>query len=382
VAAQVALSLVLLTGSGLFLRSLVHMVNAPLGFTVDGVALASVNLGLARFDAPRAASFYDQALTRVRELPQVKTAAWGNIVPTVGGMMMGGEVESYRPAPGEDVTFGTALVGPDYFAAVGTRILSGRPFNENDDASAPAVVIVNETAARKYWNGEPLGRRVKMGGKWATIVGVAENAISETIGEKPAPFLYSSFDQPSGSAFGVESAHLFVRSDGDPEDLLPMLAGELRAVDASAPVYDVRTFEEAVRGLAMPQRMGVSLMGLFSLLALVLATVGIYGVASYVAALRTREIGIRMALGAGRTEITRLIMDQGARPVAVGIAAGLGLALWAGQLATAFLFDVSPRDPLTLAIVAAVLGSVALGATCIPAYRAARINPTAALRHE
>ena len=382
VAAQVALSVVLLIGSGLFLRSLARVLHAPLGFSVEGVALASVHLGLARFDAPRSRTFYDEALARVRAMPRVRAAAWASIVPTLGRMMAVAEVEGYSPAAGEDMTFSASQVGPEYFAATGTRLVGGRAFEKTDDASAPAVAIVNETAARKYWSGDAVGRRLKLGNDSLTIVGVAEDTRVEAIREAAVPFVYTPFDQVPGNAFTVDSAQLFVRGDGDVETLLPLVSGQLRSVDPAAPVYDVRTFEDAVRALIMPQRMGAALMGFFSVLALVLATVGIYGVAAYITALRTREIGIRMALGAGRPEIARLIVGQGVRPVVTGLALGLGMALWAGRLASAFLYDVSSSDPMTFGTVAVLLGGVAAGATYIPARRAARVSPTAALRHE
>jgi predicted permease len=383
VAAQVALSLVLLAGSGLFLRSLVHVLNVPLGFTVDGVALASVNLGLARFDPVRGQAFYDAALARVKSMPQVQAAAWTTMVPTVGRMTLTAEVEAYRPAEGEDMTFSASQVGPRYFAAVGTRIVEGRAFERTDNPSAPPVVIVNETASRKYWGGHAIGRRLKVAKEWATVVGVVEDTVVGAIREKPTPFVYVPFDQGLDNAlFSADNAHLLVRVDGRPESLLPLLSGALRGIDASAPVYDLRTFEDAVRGLVMPQRMGLALMGFFSILALALVSVGIYGVASYVATLRTREIGIRMALGAERRDIARLILTQGARPVAAGIIAGVGLGLWAAQLASAFLYDVEPRDPLTFTVVPVLLATIALGATYLPARRAARIAPTTALRSE
>ena len=180
----------------------------------------------------------------------------------------------------------------------------------------------------------------------------------------------------------LDAAHLLVQSDSDPEALLPMIAGELRAADGDAPVYDVRTFDEAVAGLVMPQRMGVTLLACFSLLALALATIGIYGVASYGAALRTREIGIRIALGSSAREIRSLVLRGASRSVVAGLAAGLALAVWAGRLASSFLFGVSPHDPLTLAGVGVLLAVVALVAASIPARRASRTDPSVALRVE
>jgi predicted permease len=384
VAAQVALSLVLLTGSGLFLRSLVHAVNAPLGFEAGGVSVVSVNPGLARYDRARAATFYAEALARVRSMPQVEAAAWASVIPTSGVMMLEmSEIEGYHPQEDGGMTFHASPVGPEYFAAVGTRILAGRPFTDQDAAAPAPVVIVNEAAARKYWSGDAVGRRVKIGSKggWATVVGVSENAKIREISERPQPMVYWPFEQAGDWELAPETAHLFVRS-ADASGILPLVAGQLRAADAAVPISSVRTLDEIVRGLVMPQRMGAVLFGCFSAVGLLLAAIGIYGVAAYVATQRTREFGIRMALGATRREIGRLMLTHGGRPVAAGLAAGLVLAAWTAGLATAFLHDVSPRDPVTFVAVAAILALVALAAGYLPARRAGRTDPVVALRHE
>lgn len=382
-AVQVALCLVLLTGSGLFLRSLVRVVSVPLGYQPSQVAVASVNLSLARFDAVRTRAYYDGVLERARSLPGVTAAAWSSGIPTLGGMTMMVRPEGSQPSQ-DDPEFDVKQVGPEYFSAAGTRILTGRAFAVSDNATATPVAVINEAAARAFFGGNEtaIGRRLSVTarGPVATIVGVAENAITSEIGENPEPAAYFPFEQPLGPRAMVESAHLFVRTTDDPELLLPLLAGELRNADASAPVYDVRTFTDAIRGLVMPQQMGVVLLGSFATLTLVLASVGIYGVASYGAALRRREIGIRIALGSGRRAIGRLIVRQAAVPVAGGMITGVGLALFAGRLAAAFLFDVSPHDPVTLIAVALLLGLVALGAAYLPARRASRTDPMAALR--
>jgi len=384
VGAQVALSLVLLTGSGLFVRSLVHAMNVPLGFTPQGVALASVNLHLVRYDDARARQFYEDALARVKALPQVKNAAWTSVVPTRGGMMFDLQVEGYAPSPGEEMTFDVAQVGAGYFDVAGTRLIDGREFTPSDNQSAPKVVIINEYAAQKYFGGKAIGRKLKQGRQpaWVTIVGVAENTRVDRLDENPRPFVYLPFDQRIDNVFSIESAHLLARTDDDAEALVPLVAGQLRSVDALAPIYDLETFEEAVRGLVMPQRMGVALLGFFSALALILATIGIYGVASYVSALRTREIGIRMALGASASRVRAMMLTEGAVPIVIGIIAGLAAALYASRLVGAFLLDVSPFDPLAFTGATLVLSMVALAASYIPAHRASRIEPVQALRDE
>jgi len=384
VAIQVALSLVLLIGTGLFLRSLVSVVREPLGFDAYHVATASVNLGAARYSSARAATFYDAALERARALPGVTAAAWSTLVPINGSRVYNATVEGYQPQDTKEETyFYTSAVGPDYFVAAGTRILKGRAFSTNDSAAAPLVAIVNSSAARKYWNGRnPLEGRVRVDEThWIQIVGVAEDARIQELDEEPSPYIYLPFAQESAGT-PLDPVHLFVRTNGDEAALLGPLRDVLRSIDTAAPIYDVATFAWRVRELAMPQQMGSMLFGAFSLVALLLATIGIYGVASYVATLRTREIGIRIALGADGAGIRSLMLRQGATPIVAGMGTGLLLSFFGSQLAASFFRGITPHDPTTYLIVMLVLGIVALASTWLPARRAARQDPLAALRRE
>jgi putative ABC transport system permease protein len=379
---QVALSLVLLAGTGLFVRSLAHALETPLGFRVDGVATASVNLGVARYNTARAEAFFEEALARVRRLPGVTAAAWTSLIPTNGARVFTSTVDGYQPRPGEEVAFYNAAVGPDYFRAAGTRLLRGRAFTEGDRRGTPLVGIINETAAAQYWSGrDPLGSRASDGDDhWITIVGVVEDARVRSLEEKPAPYMYLPFAQ---DAFGTaEPAHLFVRTDGDEDALLGPVGAALQGIDRSAPVYDVSTFAWRVRDLIMPQRMGAMLFACFSVLALALAAVGIYGVAAYAAVQRTREIGIRVALGASAVQIRRLVVARSLRPVLIGSVAGLALALWTAPFIRSFLVGLSARDPLTLAVVTVLVAFVAGIATWLPARHASKIAPVDALRTE
>ena len=381
VAAQVALSLVLLTGTGLFLQSLVHSLRVPLGFRVDGVATASVNLGAARYDTARAKVFYDDAMERVGRLPGVTAAAWSTLVPTNGARVFDATIAGYQKRPDEDVFFYNAAVGPEYFQAAGTRVLRGRTFTKEDSPSAPLVAIVNETAMRRYWSGrDPLQGRVTVdANQWIQIVGVVEDTKIHDLDEEPAPYMYLPFAQESGGG-PINPAHLFVRTDGDAEALIGPIGDQLRSLDRDAPVYHVTPFAWRVRQLVMPQRMGVTLFAVFSALALTLAAVGIYGVASYVTTLRTREIGIRIALGADRTHIRTLVLRQGTTPVATGLVVGVALAALGSRLVGTFLRGVTAHDPVTYTAVAALLALVAIVATWVPARRAARLEPMSALR--
>jgi ABC-type antimicrobial peptide transport system permease subunit len=206
--------------------------------------------------------------------------------------------------------------------------------------------------------------------------------MAERLAEERAAFVFFPFDQSAGELRGqTDPAHLLVRTSGEPRDLLGALAAALRAVDPQIPVYDVVPFAHHVRELVMPQRLGTMLLGFFSVLALSLASIGIYGVASYVAQLRTKELGIRIALGADARQIRGIVLRHGVAPAAIGVTVGLGLAMWAARFARAFLYDVSPADPLTFTIVSVTLLLVALLATWLPARRAARLDPIAALRH-
>lgn len=384
VAVQVALSLVLLVGSALFLRSLLNAMRTPLGFKADGIVTASVNLGLARYPEGRAAAFYGAAVERVRALPGVSSAAWSSIMPTVGQMVWSAEVDGYAAAPEESVSVNASYVGAEYFRTFETRVTSGREFAATDPGGPPLAVI-NETMARKYWpNRSALGGRVKLFDQWLTVVGVVEDAKVQTLDEAPAPFVYLMFDQwlTGTRSIATDMAHLFVKTSGNEETLVPLVREQLQALDTVLPLYFVRPFGELVSNLVMPQRMGVTLFGIFSVLALTLATVGIYGVASYVATLQRREIGIRVALGATRGDIRALVLRHGLSPVWMGITGGLVLAFWTARATARFLYGVSATDPLAFGAVALLLGLIALLATYVPARRAASVDPITALRYE
>jgi predicted permease len=383
--AQVALSLVLLAGAGLFGRSMMAALNTPLGLTVDGLLSASVNVGLARYNEPRAAQYYDAALERARALPQVESAAWASMVPTRNSWTIETTIAGHAEPSGGAVYVTMSHAGPQYFRTVGTRVVAGREFTDSDTSSTPLVAVVNDAMARKYWAGRnAIGGRLQIGEDWATVVGIVDNTVNQTVREDPEPFLYLAFNQAmSGKeSIATDPAHLFLRTRGDASALVPMLRDELRAVDPELPVYDVEPFAERVRALITTQRMGAALFTLFSALALTLAAIGIYGVASYVAAARTREIGVRIALGATRGAVRRMVLRQGIRPVVAGTVLGLALALYASRAARAFLLDVSPFDPPTFAGVTVLLVLVALAASYFPARRASLIEPTSALRTE
>ena len=386
-AAQVALSLVLLAGAGLFLRSLVNALDRPLGFDVDGVASVSVNLGMARYDDQRATAYYDEALQRVTSMPGVTAAAWTSIVPTRGDMTGTAEqIDGYQRRDREVVRFHISKVGPKFFKTAGIRLIAGREFLPSDPIEGPGVTIVNRAAAEKYWAGRnPIGGRLMLSqkGGWLEVVGVCENTVISELGEEPAPMAYLQVGRDTGGLITKRDPHhLLIRTGGDAQALVPLVREQLRSIDPAVPIYATRSMRQTVATLVMPQQMGLTLLALSGLLAMSLATVGIYGVASYVASTRTRELAIRMALGATATEIRRLVLLQGAVPVVAGLATGVVLALWATRLAAKFMFGVTPADPLTFAAVTLLLGLLALAASYLPARRASLRQPVIALRQE
>ena len=382
-AVQVALSVVLLCGSGLFSRALVAALDTSPGFDPHGVVTASVNLGLAGYDAGAAPAFYRAALERVKAIPDVESAAWTNMLPSRGLFRGVAEVEGYVPAPDERVTVYGAHVGPEYFRGIGTAIRQGRAFAETDHATAPRVGIVSEVTAAKYWPGRsPVGQRFRMFDEWITVVGVAEPTVIIELGEERLPQVYLPYDQWLTGRMGIalDTAHLVIRTSAPLDRVMPFVRDRLRSIDPEVPLYDLGSFETRVASLVMPQRMGAALFTLFGALTLALAIVGIYGVASYVAAMRTREIGVRIALGASMTEVRRMIVTEGARPILVGIAGGLAVALAASRAVESFLHGISRFDPLTFVTVPIALAASGLAATYIPARRASRIAPVDALR--
>ena len=380
-ASQVALCLVLLVGAGLFTRSLRNALRADLGFRGDRLALASVTPGLARMDAPAAAAFYVAATERVRALPGVRAVTWTSLVPMTDSYDTGSaEIEGYAKQPGEEIEIEYATVGLDYFATLDIPLLRGRAFGPEDAPGATPVAVINETMARRYWpKGDAVGRRLVMCcGDTLVVAGVARDAKYHALGEAPQPFLFLPLAQRPRN--GLYEMTLVARTAGDPEAVLASLPAALRSVSSAVPVSGVGTYRDRFGDLLMPQRFGAALLGFFSALALVVAVVGVYGVVAYAVSQRSRELGIRVALGARPGSVVGLVLGHSLRDVAIGVVAGVALAIPATKAAAGLLYGVAPTDAVTFAGMSAMLLAVAALAALGPARRASKVDPAVVLR--
>ncbi|MCH8948204.1 MAG: ABC transporter permease [Acidobacteria bacterium] len=384
VVTQVALSVLLLAGAGLFLRSLANAGTIDVGFDPENVLLVSLDLGLQGYDEVRGRVFYQQLQERLEKHPQIESASVARSLPLgLGGARRTVAIEGYQPAPGEDMEHHFNVVGPRYFETLRIPIVRGRSFTDQDSKNAPGVVIVNQAFARRFWPGEnPIGKRLTAQNPQdeypLEIVGVAKSGKYITLGEDPRPYIY----YPHRQQFYQPAMDLLVRATGNPSALTDAVRGEVRALDPTLAAYSVRTLTEHMGVSLLPVRMAATLLGIFGFLALVLAAVGIYGVMSYAVSQRTHEIGIRMALGAQPRDILRSVIGQGMMLVLIGVVIGLAVALAVTRFLTFLLYGISATDPATFAGVSLLLAAVALLACYIPARRATKVDPMVALRYE
>jgi predicted permease len=383
VASQIAVSLVLLIVGGLFARTLDRARTVDLGFRSENVLLAKVDFPPVTHDALRRAAYYRDARDRVAALPGVRDAAW------ISGVPFGYEMNSVeldvegRPAkPGQrPVTF-SVTVGPEYFAAAGVSVFSGRAFDRRDAAGAPATAVINETLARTLWPGEdPLGRRVRIApsGPDVEVVGVARDGKYVFLWEAPRGMLFRPLAQTDPTVATLE-----VVTDGRPELAASAVQAALQAIDPDVPVFAVQTMADYLEyGSAFLMfRIGALFTGVFGAIGLLLASIGLYGVVAYDVAQRTHEIGVRKALGALDADILREVAWRSARLVVPGAAAGAALAAALGWTVRDMLLDVSPLDPATYARTTLVLLAVSALAALLPDRRAAHANPVDTLRGE
>jgi macrolide transport system ATP-binding/permease protein len=378
VVVQVSLSFVLLVGAGLLLQSLQRIRNTSPGFSTRNVLDTGVNLVPAGYDAPRAQSFQDELLQRVKALPGVESAAFARMTPLSYGSYSETKiaVDGYQPLPEEQPIVEYNEVGPNYFVTMGIPLVSGREFTRADDEKAALVAVVNETMAAKYWRGKnPIGERVQVKGQWMQVAGVAKDSKYESVRETPKPFFYVPLRQNFSRGAG-----LFIRTPLSPETMATALAREVHALDGNLAIYEVITLQEQVDRSTSPQQVAVTLVGVLGGLALLLATIGLYGVMSYAVSQSTRELGLRMALGAGASSLLRLVLSRGLALTAGGVLLGATVALGLTRLLGNLLYKVSPRDPLAFGSALVVMTIAALAACFLPAWRATRTDPARALR--
>jgi macrolide transport system ATP-binding/permease protein len=387
IVAQLAMSLLLLIVAGLVVRALQRVETFDLGFEPERRLTMSFDLNLQGYDMVQAAQFQQRLQERVQALPGVKSASYTNFLPLTLWQYRSRwvYVEGQEPTRGAHTPLSMfATIGTRYFETMGTPLGAGREFREQD-ADGPPAVIVNEAFVRRFFPGlkssaDALGKRYTHdpdGKIWYQIIGVAKMGKYWTIGEAPAPFVWFSLAQ---NPWGRVS--LVAQTTGDPARLLQTVRGEIERMDAKLPVSDVRTLKEHLGVALTPARGTAAVLGSFGLLALALASIGIYGVTAYSVAQRTREIGIRIALGAEASDVVRLIVRQGIMLTLAGLAIGLSGALVLTQLMTSFLYGVSATDAITFAVVPLLLAVIAVIACYLPARRATKVDPMIALRCE
>jgi predicted permease len=386
VVAQVAFSLFLLIAAGLIVRALQQLQEIGPGFDTRNGLVMSFDLSLQGYDQARGEQFHRQLKERVESLPGVSSASYSDLFPL--SLNYSGSsfyVEGETIDRGANVpTAMVASIGLDYFPTMGVTLLTGRDFTEKDDEKANPVVIVNEAFVNRILPNaasihDALGKRVKTSpeGRLREIVGVAKDGKYWTVGEAPQPFVYFPLLQSYSP-----TTTLIVRTNSDAQSMIGAIRSEVQKLDANLPLYDVRTFTEHVGVSLFPARIAATLSSSFGLLALILSTIGIYGVVSYSVAQRTREIGIRMALGAQSVDVLRLIAGRGMALALVGISIGIVIAFAFTRFMESLLYGVSATDPVTFAVITLLLAAVALAACYIPARRATKVDPMVALRHE
>ncbi|HUF28701.1 MAG TPA: ABC transporter permease [Gemmatimonadaceae bacterium] len=382
VVTEVALSLVLLVGAGLLFRSFLALRALDTGVVAEHVLTLRTSLAATRYpDVSRVRSTYAEIERAVASLPEVQAAGLSLDIPLAGdyqgtGLVIDGDP---LPGPGELRPTHFSIVTPGYFGAIGIPIRRGRGLVEGDVAEAPPVLVVNETLAAMYFGGrEPIGRSVSFGGVSRQIVGIVGDARLETLRADPTPAMYF----PHAQVPATRGMSLVVRTRGDPTAIHSAVRERIRAVDTAIPVFDVRTMEEIVAGTLAQPRFAATMLFAFSLLALGLAAVGIYGVVSYAVSQQSREIGIRLALGAGPADELQRIVGRGGKLVALGVVVGVAAALMGRQLIAGLLYGVTTTDPAVLGATAVALLGVGGLACLVPAVRASRTDPIVVLREE
>jgi predicted permease len=384
VMSQVSASVVLLVGAGLFLKSLRTAVEVDPGFRVEGVAMLTMDLmDMIRegYSPEEAVAFIDDLQARMAGLPGVEATSIADALPMTAGALQRTSVRipGYERAEGEDMEFQYHSVGADFMAALGMEVLLGREFTDADTEDSPPVVMVNETFAARFWPGEsPLGKVVYSRGRDMEVIGLVRDALYRSLSDQDRPAFFLPIRQNL-----AERVTLLARtSSADAADLLPMMRDEVRTIDARLPIITLQTMEDAIAFTLLPQRVASGLLSVTGGLGLLLAAVGLYGVLSFLVAQRTREVGVRMALGAEAGQVVRMVVRRGLALAAVGALIGIGMAALVTRFLQSLLFGVSAFDPVVFALMTTATLAIAGLASWIPARRASGVDPMVALRHE
>jgi putative ABC transport system permease protein len=380
---EVVFALVLLGGAGLLARSFIQLAHVDPGFNPENATLLRLSLPQRKYAQPeQQTAFANGLLERLKALPGVQAVGLTHSMPLVGDYVLGFIIEG-RPAldPSEEPSTNYYAVTPDYFRAMGIRLVRGRLFTAQDDAKAPRVAIINETMARQYFpNEDPIGKRIHITNgpqTWREIVGIVADIKQYGVDKATSAQSYEPFAQVPFSSLNV-----VIRTSGSSAAVLGSLRPAVYSVDKDQPVGAIRPLEEIMAESIARQRFAMTLLTVFSAVALVIAAVGIYGVMAYNVVQRTGEFGIRMALGAQQGDVLRLVLTQGGKLIGLGLAIGLIATLAASYAMRSILFNTSAFDPLTLTTITLVLAAVALVACFFPANRATKVNPIEALRTE
>jgi putative ABC transport system permease protein len=385
VVSEVALALVLLVGAGLMIRSFIELQQTRPGFEPENLLTMNISLPRQKYREEQQANvFFDQLFERVRAVPGVLAVGGIDPLPLSGSNETTGFVVEGGPSlpPSERPEVGSRVITPDYFRTMRIPLLKGRSFTEGDREDTPHALIVNEALAHRYWpNEEAMGKRLGFDEAdkqvWWEIVGISGNVKHERLDREAKPEVYFSYRQ-----YPRNFMSLVVRTAADPSSLSGAIRSQVLAIDRDQPVFDIKTMDERLSKSVAQSRFIMLMLAIFSVLALVLSAVGVYGVMAYTVSQRTHEIGIRIALGAQRSDVLRLVLGQGMILTLAGVAVGLAASLALTRVMRSLLYGVSSTDPLTFIAVAAILVAVALLACYIPARRAMKVDPMEALRYE